>query len=128
MFGRILTVVTLAAAIALSLLLQSTNPSTAGAAGLLAVFFLLYIIFVGVITWLLHWVSTVVVYVARPVALKRPLKALTAGRSYYYASIIALAPTMLLAMQSVSQLGFYEVLLVIVFVAIGIFYVKKRSS
>lgn len=126
MFGRALTVVTLAAAIALSLLAQTTTPSTIGPVGLLAVFFLLYIIFVGIFTWLLHWITSVAVYISRPVVLKRPLQALTINQSYYYASIIALAPIMLLAMKSVSQLGVYEFILVAIFVGIGIFYVRKR--
>lgn len=128
MFGRVLTVVLLAAAIALSLLLQSTNPSTAGPVGLLAVFFLLYVLLVCVLTWLLFWLGQAVVYLTRPVVLKKPLQPMSMSHAYYYASIIALAPVMLLAMRSVSQLGVYEIVLVILFVAIGVFYVKKRSS
>jgi hypothetical protein len=126
MFGRALTVVTLMAAIALSLLAQSTTPSTVGPIGLLAVFFLLYIIFVGILTWIIHWITSAIVYITRPVVLKRPLQALTISQSYYYASVIALAPIMLLAMKSVSQLGVYEFILIAIFVGIGVFYIRKR--
>lgn len=126
MFGRVLTVVTLAAAIMLSLLVQSTSPATIGPIGLLAVFFLLYVIFVGIFTWLLHGGSVAIALALKPIVLKRPLHPLSLVHAYYYASVIALAPIILSAIQSVSQVGIYEIALIVLFLAISIFYIRKR--
>ena len=47
-------------------------------------------------------------------------------RSYYYGSVVALGVIMLVAINSVGSLGFYEFGLVILFIGIGIFYLTKR--
>ena len=57
---------------------------------------------------------------------KRPFRVVSLKQSYYYASIIALAPVMLIGMQSVSGINVYDVLLVIFFVAIGVVYISRR--
>lgn len=126
MFGRIITVVTLAAMIALLLTIQSTNPSSIGPVGILVVFFLLYIIFVGIFTWLVHGGSLLFSLAAEFLNLKKPKDSISIGVSYYYGSVLALGPIMLLAMRSVASIGVYEVALVSFFIVISIFYVKKR--
>ena len=128
MLGRILTVVFLAALIALSLIFQSTNPSQAGPVGLLAVFFLLYIIGVIAVAWTIHGVSQLVVVATKSVVVKKPLQVISLIHAYYFASVIAFAPVILLAMKSVTAIGIYEVLLVATFVVIGVFYIKKRVA
>jgi len=47
--------------------------------------------------------------------------------SYYIASIIAFMPVLLLAMQSVNQLTIRDVLLVVLFTGLAIFYVSRRT-
>jgi len=126
MFGRIVTVVTLAAMIALLLVIQSTNPATAGPVGILAVFFLLYIIFVGSCTWGIHAGSLVLHAASQSVGVNKISTVIPVGKAYYYGSVIALGPIMLLAMKSVAEVGVYEIGLVSSFVFISLFYVKKR--
>ena len=46
--------------------------------------------------------------------------------AYYYGSVIGLGPVMLVGMSSVGNVGFYESILVLVFVVIGVFYIQKR--
>lgn len=53
---------------------------------------------------------------------------MTLGRSYYFASVIALAPVMVVGMQSVGEVGLYELLLVILFVGIACVYIAKRTN
>ena len=125
MFGRFVTVVTLAAMIALLLVVQSTNPATVGPVGILAVFFLLYIIFVGTCTWGIHGIS-VLLSVALQSVRKSPPSVIPHAKAYYYGSVIALGPIMLLAMKSVAEVGVYEIGLVAFFLIISVFYVKKR--
>lgn len=129
MFGRILTLVVLAAAIALSLMLQSTNPVSAGPVGIFAVFFLLYVVIAGCMTWAIYGVSKTAVYLVDVLQFRySKLKELTIQQAYYYSSVLAFAPIILLGMQSVGDLGMYEVGLVMVLVVIGVFYVKKQTN
>lgn len=129
MFGRILTLVTLAALIMVSLVLQSTTPVDAGPVGILAVFFLLYIITVGVTTWMLHTLGKVRLWLSETMRLWSSGKeVLSLKKSYYYASVLGFLPVMLIGLQSVGSVGVYEVMLVLLFVAIGIFYIKKRTA
>lgn len=52
---------------------------------------------------------------------------LSTQKAYYLASVVALAPVMLVGIGSVGSLHWYEVVLVGLFVAIGYFYIEKRS-
>ena len=124
MFGRIMTLFVLAAAIALGILLQSTSPVKTGPVGILAVFFCLYIVFLGIASVMIRAISWLLVYV---VPLRLHQGVVSIERSYYYGSVIAFAPTILLAINSVGSLGVYEYLLVILLVGIGLFYIKKRA-
>lgn len=128
MFSRLLTLVTLAALIAFSLLLQSTSPLEAGPVGILAVFFLLYVIAVGLITWLLYSAGQMYIWLGEIVRLQNAKNAtITVKKAYYYASVLAFAPVILLAFQSVGSVRIYEFGLVALFVGIGVFYIKKRA-
>ncbi len=126
MFGRSITVVTLFAAILLLILIQTTNPNESGPVGIFAVFFLLYVVFLGASTWLIRIGSEISAYIRTSLS-KKPHSVLSITRSYYIGSVVALAPVMLIGMQSVSTLGFYEVFLVILFEIIGSFYILKRT-
>ena len=128
MFGKVITFVTLLAAVLLLVLLQSTTPTSAGPVGILAVFFLYYVILLGLCTWLLRAGSVVLARLTRPLTVKKPIHPLSFSKSYYLSSFIALGPVMLLGMGSVGHMGFYEILLVVAFVAIGIFYVARRAN
>lgn len=110
----------------LFLILQSTTPTNAGPIGILAVFFLLYVVLIGIVTGLLNVGSSVLAQIAAKFTVKKPLRPISVLRAYYLASVLALAPVMLLAMGSVNQLGIYDIILVLTFVAIGVFYVQKR--
>ena len=127
MFEKGITIITLAAAIILGGILQSTNPSSIGPVGILAVFFCIYVVAVGLISWSLYVVSHIL---ARFVVRHKPIgifSGLSMKRAYYFASIFALGPIILLAMGSVGRLGVYEFILVGVLVLIGLFYVQKRA-
>jgi hypothetical protein len=126
MFEKILTLFTLAAAIGLSLLLQSTTPTESGPITILTILFFVYVICTGILTWIIVIVSRMYIiaqskFGKRVVARSDPIK-----RAYYYASFIAFAPVMLLGLRSIGASSFPEVLPVLIFVAIGVFYTRKR--
>ena len=128
MVGKTIVISTGAAAIVLLLLMQVTSPSTAGPLGLLAVFFLIYVIILGITTEILWVGSGVFQSIARRFTSKRPPGRLSLLKSYYFSTVLALGPVIALAMQSIGSFGVYEAILVTVFVAIGVLYVSRRSS
>jgi hypothetical protein len=88
----------------------------------------MYVSVLCVLTFVLFAVSTLLARVSASMTVKRPLQSLSLGKAYYFASVIALAPVMLIGMQSVGEVSFYEVLLIILFIAISCVYIAKRSA
>lgn len=128
MVGKVIVISTAAAAVLLILLLQTTGPSTAGPLGLLAVFFLIYVIILGITTELLWIGSGLFQTIARRFTSKRPPGRLSLARAYYFSTLLALGPVMALALKSIGSLGIYESVLIVVFIAIGLLYISRRSS
>lgn len=128
MLGRILAISLTIAVMLLIILLQTTTPATIGPLGILIVFILMYVSVLCALTFLLYTGSGVMAKLSSSVTLKRPLQQLSLGKSYYFSSVIALAPVMLVGMQSVGEVGFYEVVLIILFIAISCVYIAKRTA
>lgn len=127
MFGKLLFIAGLVSAGLLLLLLNLTTPSSAGAFGIFAIFLLGYVVVMVVTTYGLWFVAKLLVRFGGRVAfLRRTSHVMTLRRSYYYASVIALAPVIIVSLQSVGSVGLYEVVLVVLFVALGCLYVAKR--
>ena len=128
MLGRVLAISVTIAVVLLSVLLQTTAPATIGPLGILIIFVLMYVSAVGMLTFLLVIINRLLARATVYASVKRPMQLLTLRKAYYFASVIALAPVMFIGMQSVGAVSIYEVLLVLVFVAISCIYIAKRSS
>lgn len=128
MFGKTLFVIGLAAAGLLLALLNLTTPSTSGAAGILGVFLLGYVVMLVVVTFSLWFISRIIIRLSAMVGRKTGDDALSIKKSYYYASVIALAPVILVSLQSVGGAGMYEVALIGLFVVLGCVYIARRTS
>jgi hypothetical protein len=128
MLQRIIAIITGASAIVLSLMLVLTTPASAGPFGLLIIFITAYLTFLGLISYFLYGITRLAVYVTASFTLRKPLRALSFRRSYYFSTVLAAAPVMLIGLQSVGSVGIYEVILVIVFEVIGCVYVAKRIA
>ena len=128
MLGRVIAVSSIGAAIVLAILLQMTKPATVGPLGILVVFILMYVSVLGALTFLMFGISRLIVRLSTSVTIRRPLQPLTLKRAYYFSSVIALAPVMIIGMQSVGEVGFYDLLLVVIFVSIGCVYIAKRTN
>lgn len=111
--------------ILLFFILNSYSPTT-GPGVILIVFFLLYIFCFGLIAWLLKIGSWAVGRLSKALKWRKPVELLRLTDAAYYSSIIAMAPVMIVAMHSVGAVSIYDVGLVVLFVAIGAFYIKKR--
>lgn len=127
MLGRIISVSVAVAVLSLAVLLSTTTPTTIGPLGILIVFILMYITALGVLTFLISGGSRLIVRISRSFTVKRPFRPLTLGRAYYFSSVIALAPVMFIGLQSVGEVGFYDVALVVMFVTIACVYIARRS-
>jgi hypothetical protein len=128
MLGRTIALSVVAAIVALAIFLLSTQPASVGPVGILFVFILMYVSVLGVLTFLIFGISRLVVKMSSPFTVKKPLQRLTIRRSYYFSSVVALAPVMLIGMQSVGEVGIYDFLLVVIFVVIACIYISKRTN
>ena len=120
MLGKVLALSTLCAFVLLSALLQSTTPSSIHPLGILFVFFLIYVLALGVLTFLLYVGFSAVAKV------RKKSTTVTLRRMYIYASALALAPVMLVGMSSIGKTGIYEFLLIAAFEIVACFYVTKQ--
>lgn len=128
MLGRVLAISGGVACVVLLIVLQVTTPSTIGSLGLLFVFILMYVIALSALTFLLRFANRTARKLTSSLVTRRPMGELNLQRSYYYASILALGPVMLVAMQSVGVVSVYDVLLIAAFIGLACFYVAKRSA
>lgn len=108
---------------------NTTNPGLVGPLGILLVFVLLYLFWASIFFAILHIGFAIFkkTNLFRIFMTKREDHPFNWRLSYYVASIIAFAPVLLLAMQSVNQLSIRDVLLVLLFSGLAIFYVTRRS-
>lgn len=109
-------------------ILYSTQPSTIGPFGILLVFILMYVTTLSSVTFFLYFGRMVLLRALQSNRLSRRLTLWSIGQSYYFSSVVALAPVMLIGMGSVGKVGIYEFGLVVVFVSIVCFYITKRTN
>lgn len=114
------------AALLLFVVLSTSTPSHIGPVGVLFVFVLIYILLLGCIMALFQAGSLLGTRLATIIKTRRPVQRMSMTHSYYYASVLALVPVMLLAMQSVGKVDWRQLLLVVIFATIACIYVKKR--
>lgn len=112
----------------LAVLLDTTTPSSAGPFGILAIFIFAYLVSLGTMTYLLYGTTRIVAHLASAFTVKKPLRAMPFKRAYYYSTVLAAAPILLIGLQSVGAIGIYEFILVLLFSVIGCIYVTKRIN
>ena len=129
MLGKIIITIGLAAAGLLLIIINTTTPSSVGASGMLLVFVLGYVVLLSLFSCLI-WLAS---RLAARFGLARRAKS-TTGRgldfrkAYYYATVIALGPVILLGLQSVGGIGLREVSLVVILLSLGCLYVNRRAA
>jgi hypothetical protein len=128
MLGRFLSIGFISATMVLIILLQTTTPATVGPLGILLIFVLMYVSVLCALTFLLYIASKFIAKVSASITVRRPIQRMTLVKSYYFSSVIALAPVMLIGMQSVGEVGFYDVALIILFIVISCVYIAKRTA
>lgn len=110
-----------AAFVALTLVLNTTNPLHSGPLVILAVFVLIYVFIVAVLSAVFHLVVTILRMI-------RPATRFSMRRGYYVVSIVALAPVLFVALNTLGQLDILEIVLIVLLVGLGCFYVIRRTA
>jgi hypothetical protein len=113
-------IVPIVCTLAIFLLLSFTNPSAAGPPGILAFFLLLYLL----VATLAYLVVKVVSYLSASI-LK---KSVTNRQSIYISFVVALGPVLLIALNTLGNVGLVELSLVCLLVILGCFYVTRRVT
>lgn len=126
MLPKIIATLSLASLCVLSMMLTFTSPASAGPFGLLVIFVAAYLSFLGLISFFLFGINRIVVMVSSGMTVRKPLQPLTFSKAYYYSTVLAAAPVMLIGLQSVHSVGVYEVILVLIFEIVACLYVSKR--
>lgn len=128
MLTRIMVSVTGISALMLIVLLFTTNPANGGPLVILGFFVFLYLTALGVLTFLFHFLSKVISRLLPRRQGIRTTEAMTFHRAYYYSSVVALVPIMFIAIQTVGEVGIYQVLLIFFFAVTAWIYVSNRTS
>ena len=128
MWGKIIAFSSVLAVVCLVVILQATTPATIGPLGILLVFILMYIAALGVLTFLIVGLQKVLSKTAAVIGHHKKPEPMSVMRAYYFASVMALAPVMIIGMQSVGEVGLYELSLVVVFLVIACVYIAKRTQ
>lgn len=128
MLGKVIITIGLVAAGLLLIVVNTTSPSSIGAGGILLVFVLSYIVILSGVSCLIWLASRAWLRLSSQLRQTRQGKAVDFKRAYYYASVVALAPVILLSLQSVGGAGIYEIALVSLLVALGCIYISKRAA
>ena len=127
MLTRIIATVSLASLCLLSFILTTTSPATTGPFGLLLIFISAYLTFMGLISFFLFGINRLIVRLSKGFTIRKPLTKLEFKRAYYYSTVLAAAPVMLIGLQSVYSVGIYEIILITIFEVIACLYVNKRT-
>lgn len=106
--------------VAIIFVLQLTSPLALGPAGILCVFGLFYAAINSALFAALYFAAFVVNRFSK--------KHFSTRKAYYVASVLALGPVFMMALNTLGQLGLVEVLLVVVLLGIACFYVIRRSE
>lgn len=129
LFARTLLFIGLVSAGLLLILLTTTTPARAGAFGILAVFLLSYVVVLVATTLTLWSIASLTDKMAKKS--RRPSHksyAIDIKRAYYFSTVIASGPVILISLNSVGGVSIYEFGLVALFVMLGCLYVARRAS
>ncbi len=127
MMSKIIAGVGLVSTAAFLFFINTTSPNDIGPLGILAVFLTFYLMIFAMLVFIFWQGSRAIVRVSKVFAPRKPLIRMSLLRATYLASSLGLIPVMLVAMQSIGGVGFYELLLVAVFALVAIVYILKRT-
>jgi len=118
---RAFVVMGLLAMVFLVTMVNLTTPSGIGPLGVLVFFTLVYLVCLSVMVVLSR------AFFALRDKLQKSRVHVGAKKSYYYGSVLAFVPMILIFMRSFGELNLLEVALAVLFAVLGCFYISKRA-
>lgn len=123
MLKKVIAITTLLGLVGALLIVYLTTPATIHPIGLLVFFICVYAVVLGAVTVMVYLIQRILQRFTR--YKHTELRLIDA---YEYATVIALGPVILLALQTVGRLQFVDVLFTAIFVGLGCFYIAKRRG
>lgn len=110
------------AALTVLLIINMTTPSSIGPFGVLLLLFSLYVTLTSALYILLRFLFSVL-HLSKSADNNKSRQDI---RLYYFSSVLALAPVILLGIQSIGGIKLFDICLVVIFEVIACLYVYKR--
>lgn len=126
MYKKIINSVGIISIATLLVLVNITSPTSGGPVVIFGVFLLIYLFFMAVLSNILYYVPLLFKRIQKALRIKSKKSNLDFKKAYYFGSVIALGPVILIALNSVGSLGLYEIILTVLFISLCCFYVAKR--
>ena len=118
MLSRILFFIWLLSLFILIYILGFTTPTQIGAVGVLVVFLLFYVVSANRIVLQLFFADVVNI----------KSKSMSLKKAYYFGSVFALGPVMMISLQSVGGVGLWSFVLVCFLLILGSLYVSRQTT
>jgi hypothetical protein len=128
MLARLLVITGLVSAGLLLILLTSVAPGDAGAVGILAIFLLSYVSLLCMLTFVFWGTVKLFDRLGHDLHVLKKTNSITLKKAYYYSTVIALGPIIIISLQSVGSVGIYDFGLIVTFIVLGCVYVARRTA
>jgi len=83
---------------------------------------------VGLISFFLFGVNRLIIMVSQGMTVRKPLRPMLFRRAYYFSTVLAAAPVMIIGLLSVHSVGFYELALVVMFEVVACVYMSRQMK
>ena len=128
MLSRILFFIWLLSLFILIYILGFTKPTQIGAVGVLIVFLLFYVVSTITATYFVYIANRIVLQLFFADVVNIKSKSMSLKKAYYFGSVFALGPVMMISLQSVGGVGLWSFVLVCFLLILGSLYVSRQAA
>lgn len=128
MLSRILFFIWLLLLFILVYILGFTTPTQIGAVGVLVVFLLFYVVSTITATYFVYIANRIVLQLFFADVVNIKSKSMSLKKAYYFGSVFALGPVMMISLQSVGGVGLGSFVLVCFLLILGSLYVSRQTA
>ena len=126
MIRKVLGVVSVTSLVLLVGLLFFTTPTQVGPLGILLLFALIYLVCLGILTFVTWYLFRVLAALFKKRISSKPLQPISGKKAYYLATVLAFVPVLIIAVQSFGGISLLQFGLIILLAIIGCFLVLKQ--
>ncbi|MDO4902031.1 MAG: hypothetical protein Q4A21_00525 [bacterium] len=126
MISKIIFIVTILSLGSIAWILNATTPSSLGPVGVLGLFILTYLFFVGIISFVAYGGFRAIQMVSSSFGDRVSIKSRNYRFFLQYSFILAFIPIILIAQQSSGGVGIFDIILLAIFQILSFIIVSKR--